>query len=102
MATQPGPLQHSNPFTEIRALIVKAPQPQTTPPDLVRMGVIGYGYWGPNVARNIHSLETCQMVSICDNNPESLRRASRSFSGVELTTNISDVLTSPQIDAIAV
>jgi len=102
MATQPGPVQHSNPFTEIRALIVKAPRPQTTPPDLVRMGVIGYGYWGPNVARNIHSLETCQMVSICDNNPASLQRASRTFSGVELTTNISDVLTSPQIDAIAV
>src|SRR5437588_3500132 len=76
--------------------------PNRKPNNLVRVGVIGYGYWGPNVARNLHSLENCRISSICDKNPASLRRASRSFSGVELTTNISEVLTSPQIDAIAV
>jgi len=112
MGTQPGPVKPLNPFTDVPALEVpglEVPalyenrrQPQTTPSDLVRMGVIGYGYWGPNVARNIHNLDSCQIVSICDKNPASLRRASRSFSGVELTTDISEVLTSPQIDAIAV
>ena len=112
MGTQPGPVKPLNPFTDVPALEVPGLEvpalyenrchPQTTPSDLVRMGVIGYGYWGPNVARNIHNLDSCQIVSICDKNPASLRRASRSFSGVELTTDISEVLTSPQIDAIAV
>jgi len=70
--------------------------------NLVRVGVIGYGYWGPNVVRNLHSLENCQIVAICDQNPASLRRASQGFPGIELTTGASELLTSPQIDAIAV
>jgi predicted dehydrogenase len=102
MATQPGPVKRWRPLVDGPALYEKRPHPQSTPPDRVRVGVIGYGYWGPNVARNIYSLEKCQMVSICDKNPASLRRASQALAGVELTTNISDLLTSPKIDAIAV
>jgi predicted dehydrogenase len=101
MATQPGPVKPLNSFAELPAVYEKRHE-QTTPADLIRIGVIGYGYWGPNVARNIHSLDTCRIVSICDKNPASLRRASRSFSDVELTTSITDVLTSPQTDAVAV
>jgi predicted dehydrogenase len=73
-----------------------------SPADLVRVGVIGYGYWGPNVVRNLQSLENCQILAICDKNLASLRRASRGFPGVELTTGTSELLTSTKIDAIAV
>src|SRR5439155_8718439 len=45
--------------------------------DVVRVGVVGYGYWGPNVVRNLHSLDNCQLVAICDKSAEALRRASR-------------------------
>ena len=44
-------------------------------PDVVRMGVIGYGYWGPNVVRNVSGLESCQLVAVCDQNPAALKRA---------------------------
>ena len=37
--------------------------------DLLRVGVIGYGYWGPNIVRNLHSLENCEVVAVCDKNP---------------------------------
>ena len=102
MATQTGPVKRWRPLVDGPALYDKRQEPQSTPPDRVRVGVIGYGYWGPNVARNFFSLEKCQMVSICDKNLASLRRASQALAGVELTTNISDLLTSPKIDAIAV
>jgi len=69
---------------------------------LVRVGAIGYGYWGPNVVRNLQSLENCQLVTICDKNSDSLLRAKRVYPGVELTTDFSKLLTSPQIDAVAV
>ncbi len=72
------------------------------PADLVRVGVIGYGYWGPNVVRNLHSIEGCQVTAICDKNPAGLQRANRDYPGVELTTNLSELLTSTEIDAIAV
>lgn len=72
------------------------------PANLVRVGVIGYGYWGPNVVRNLQGLEDSQLVAICDQNPASLRRASQAYPGAALITDSSELLTSPQIDAIAV
>jgi predicted dehydrogenase len=72
------------------------------PADCIRVGVIGYGYWGPNVVRNLNSLETCELVTICDRSPLALKRASRACPGVELTMEVSEILTSPQIDAVAV
>jgi predicted dehydrogenase len=73
-----------------------------TTPDLLRVGVIGYGYWGPNIVRNLRALESCDLVAVCDKNPAALKRASRTYPGVEFTTDASDLLRSPDIDAIAV
>jgi predicted dehydrogenase len=68
----------------------------------VRVGVIGYGYWGPNIVRNLHSLENCQLVAVCDKNPAALKRAQKVYPALTLTTDFADVLTSPDIDAVAV
>ncbi|PYV17399.1 MAG: oxidoreductase [Acidobacteria bacterium] len=68
----------------------------------LHFGVIGYGYWGPNVVRNLHSLKDCDLVAICDKDPGSLQGARQAYPGVELTTDCSELLTSPQVDAIAV
>jgi predicted dehydrogenase len=70
--------------------------------DVVRVGVIGYGYWGPNVVRNFHSLENAQLVAVCDKSAAALRRAGRTYPGVHLTTDFSDVLRSSDIDVVAV
>ena len=69
---------------------------------VVRVGVIGYGYWGPNIARNLHALDGAALSMICDTNPVALERARRSYPGVELTNSADDVLRSPDTDAIAV
>jgi predicted dehydrogenase len=69
---------------------------------VVRVGVIGYGYWGPNVVRNISSLENCQLVAICDQNPAALKRAGRLYPAVQITADAAEVLKSPEIDLIAV
>ena len=72
------------------------------PADLVRVGVIGYGYWGPNIVRNLHSLETCEIVTVCDKTPAALQRAHRLYPGIHLTTEFSEILSSTDIDAVAV
>jgi len=72
------------------------------PTNLVRVGVIGYGYWGPNIVRNLGGLDQCQLTAICDRNPAAVKRAGRLYPGVLLTTDISEVLNSPEIDAVAV
>jgi predicted dehydrogenase len=70
--------------------------------NLVRVGVIGYGYWGPNIVRNFQALDHCELVALCDTNPDALRRAQRVYPGLKLTTDFNEILTSPDIDAVAV
>src|SRR3954470_17628932 len=68
----------------------------------VRVGVIGYGYWGPNIVRNLHGLDNCELVAVCDKSQAALRRAHRMYPNVHLTTDFHEILNSPQIDAVAV
>ena len=68
----------------------------------VRVGVIGYGYWGPNIVRNLNGLENCRLASICDRSRAALKRAHKTYPGVHLTHDIVDVLRSPDIDALAI
>src|SRR5260370_14320706 len=72
------------------------------PATLARVGFTGYGYWAPNVVRTCNGLEDCRLAAICDKNPAGLRRAGQAHPGVELMTDSSELLTSPEIDAIAV
>ena len=84
----------------------RAPEKETgserTPADVVRVGVIGYGYWGPNIVRNLSGLENCELAAVCDKSPVALKRVTRAYPGVHATTDFTDVLKSPDIDAVAV
>src|SRR5215213_4467640 len=70
--------------------------------DVVRIGVIGFGYWGPNIVRNLSALDGYEVVSVCDKSTAALKRVSRAYPGVQLTTDASELLRSPEIDAVAV
>lgn len=103
MATQVDPIRYDYPSrgTPDRSRKSKSYASQS-PSSLVRVGVIGYGWWGPNVVRNLQSLENCRLATICDQNSDALQRAKQAYPSVEVTTDSSDLLNSPQIDAIAV
>ncbi len=69
---------------------------------MIRIGVIGYGYWGPNVARNFHAAPGCRVAAVCDIDPKALERAQRALPGVRLTANPEEVTSAVDIDAVAV
>ena len=69
---------------------------------MIRVGVIGYGYWGPIVARNIHAAEGCRLVAICDGNPASLARASKAYPDAQMMSDSLELIRLPQVDAVAV
>src|SRR5712691_10297378 len=69
---------------------------------MIRIGMISYGYWGPNIVRNLHSLERCHVAAVCDRSPAALNRVRQAYPDVAVTTEPSELLTSPKIDAIAV
>lgn len=68
----------------------------------IRVGVIGYGYWGPNVVRNLFALDACTVIALCDKNPAALQKALRIYPGLRTTTDENELLTAPDIDAVAI
>lgn len=68
----------------------------------VRVGVIGYGYWGPNIVRNFSAQDQSRVVALCDKSSKSLRRAHQAYPHLHLTTDCQELLTAPDVDVIAV
>src|SRR6202049_4734193 len=69
---------------------------------MIRFGVIGYGYWGPNIVRNLRSLEGCQVVGICDQTPAARKRIQSAHPGIPVHGDSNELVKSPDVDAIAV
>jgi predicted dehydrogenase len=69
---------------------------------MIGIGVIGYGYWGPNLVRNFAELPGSQVVSVCDLNAERLGLAKRRYPAIETTQNYQDLLNNPFVDAIVI
>jgi predicted dehydrogenase len=68
----------------------------------VNFGVIGYGYWGPNVVRNLTSLDGSQVLAIAEMSSTARKRAQKAHPGITVTADSSEVMASTDIDAVAV
>jgi len=69
---------------------------------LVGIGVVGYGYWGPNLVRNFSSIGTAQVVSVCDTDPERRALCSRLYPSIATTADFNELLFDPRIDALVI
>ena len=69
---------------------------------MIKVGVVGYGYWGPNVARNFNLAGVSEVVAITDKRTDCLHRARQAFPQAHVTKDCQEVLTSPDIDVVAV
>ena len=70
--------------------------------DIVNFGVIGYGYWGPNIVRNLMNLEGSQVQCIAEVSAAARARAQKAYPGVQITADANELIKSPKIDAVAV
>ena len=68
----------------------------------VRLALVGLGYWGPNLARNLAILDNAELVALCDANEERLRRIGRQYPSARLVPSFEDVLADDTIDAVVV
>ena len=68
----------------------------------MNFGVIGYGYWGPNIVRNLMGVEGSEVKAIAEISPAAQARARKAYPGVHVTPSAMEVITSPKIDAIAI
>ncbi len=66
----------------------------------VRVGVVGLGYWGPNLARNFAAIPECEVAWLCDASAEARARLERSFPAARSTGELEDLLGDPELDAV--
>lgn len=69
---------------------------------MLRIGVIGYGYWGPNIVRNFNSIEGARVVAVCDKSEAALAKARKAYPEILTSTESRDVVSSPGIDVVTV
>jgi len=69
---------------------------------MVRVGVIGYGYWGPNLVRNFVETPDMQLIAVADLRQDRLDLVQRRYPGVEVTKDCREIINHPHIDAIAI
>jgi len=68
----------------------------------IRIGVIGYGYWGPNLVRNFHEASGGEVTMVSDQNDEQLQRAQSRYPAITVTDDPQALIHSPQVDAVAI
>lgn len=69
---------------------------------MIRIGLIGCGYWGPNLLRNFMETEGAWISHICDLDSNLLGRLRRRYPSLTATTDYKNITTSPEIDAVAI
>jgi predicted dehydrogenase len=69
---------------------------------MIRVAVIGYGYWGPNLVRNFVEAQGTEVHSVCDRRPERLALVQSRYPTVRVTTDPEDVFADTAVDAVAI
>src|SRR3954468_9553859 len=68
----------------------------------MKIGVIGYGYWGPNLVRNFSETSSGTVAAVADLDPRKLAQLNKRYPAVKAVTDFQDVLRDPAIDAVAI
>jgi predicted dehydrogenase len=68
--------------------------------DKINIAVVGSGYWGPNLIRNVSNLADAVLHTVCDLNPKALATNTQRYPGVKTTPNFAEVLTDPEVDGV--
>ena len=69
---------------------------------MINIGLIGYGYWGPNIARVINESSDSKLIYCSDLNESSLKDAKRKYPHIKATKNYQDILSDSSVDAVLV
>jgi predicted dehydrogenase len=69
---------------------------------MIKIGLIGFGYWGPNLARNFSINPSLELAAICDFSGDRLTKARRFYPGARLCTSVDEFFSISELDAIAI
>lgn len=70
--------------------------------DPVRVGLVGCGYWGPNLARNVHEIAEAELVSCCDLDAGTLARMRMLYPQISVSGDAGDLMDDPDLEAVVI
>jgi len=68
----------------------------------IRVGVVGVGYWGPNLVRNLAESPLFDIAYVCDTRPDALEAIARRYPGIACTTTYEELLRDGDLEAVAI
>jgi predicted dehydrogenase len=69
---------------------------------MIQLGIIGYGYWGPNLTRNFFSQKDCKIKSVADFNVKRLEQLTQLYPSINAVQNADDIINDPEVDAVII
>ena len=69
---------------------------------MLRVGLIGYGYWGPNLARNINANEGCELVRVADMLENRQKLIRKNYPAVDVVSDAAAITQADDIDLVVV
>jgi predicted dehydrogenase len=69
---------------------------------MIGIGVIGYGYWGPNLVRNFSQVNGARVVAVCDQRAQRRAQVEQIYPSIKTYADVGEMLSNPAIDAVAV
>lgn len=70
--------------------------------DKVKVAIIGYGYWGPNLVRNFNALDSCDVTHVIDSRSERLNLVKKNYPTITTSSDPDDAIKSKQVDAVVI
>jgi len=81
---------------------IQRPPTRSKMSSTVRFGVVGYGYWGPNIVRNLEGMSNVVVATVCDQSSAARKRVHKNHPQIYVASDAAEVMTSPEIDAVAI
>jgi predicted dehydrogenase len=69
---------------------------------MINIGIVGYGYWGPNLVRNFMEVPDARVTKVCDLRPDRLEVAKSRYPSIEMVSDYRQLLTDPELNAVAI
>ena len=69
---------------------------------MITVGIIGYGYWGPNLVRNFFGQNVCSIKTVADSRVNRLELLSKAYPSIKTVTDADEILNDPEIDAVVI
>lgn len=69
---------------------------------MLKIGIVGYGYWGKNLVRNFYHLDGCHIEYVCEKNEKNAKKCSTTYPNINVVDNFETLLNDQNVDAIVI